>query len=87
MVAPSYVEAIAKMNNCVGSPNDDDGEEARQRTYALQFIKGAQKTLCDPYLAHLRNDFLEGHDVYPTTLQKAYNVLSRWDIPTTTATR
>ena len=25
----------------------------------------------------LRNDFLEGHDVYPTTLEKAYNVLSR----------
>ena len=87
VVAPSYVEVIAKKNNRAGSPNDDDRAEAKQQTYALQFIKGAQKTLRDPYLAHLRNDFLEGNDVYPTTLEKAYNVLSCRDNQTTTGPR
>ena len=71
VIAPTYVEAIAKKNNCAGSATDEDREEAKQRTYALQFIKGAQKSLHDPHLAHLRRDFLEGHDMYPTILEKA----------------
>ena len=37
VVSPSNVEAIAKKNNRAGLPSDDDKEEAKQQTYALQF--------------------------------------------------
>ena len=43
---------------------------------AIQFIKGTNANH-KPYLGHLRNSYLDGLDVYPNTVQEAYNILQR----------
>ena len=53
-----------------------DRAEAKQITLAIQFIKGTNANH-KPYLTHLRNSYLDGLDVYPNTVQKAYNILQR----------
>ena len=53
-----------------------DHEEAKQIALSIQFIKG-NNTSHKPYLTHLRNSNLDGLDVYPNTVQEAYNVLQR----------
>ena len=53
-----------------------DNEEAKQIALAMQFIKGTNASH-KPYLAHLRNSYLDGLDVYPNTVQEAYNILQR----------
>ena len=51
-----------------------DREEAKQIALAIQFIKGTNANH-KPYLSHLRNSYLDGLDVYPNTVQEAYNIL------------
>ena len=51
-----------------------DNEEAKQIALAIQFIKGTNASH-NPYLAHLRNSYLDVLDVYPNTVQEAYNIL------------
>ena len=53
-----------------------DNEEAKQLALAIQFIKGTNASP-KPYLAHLRNSYLDGLDIYPNTVQEAYNILQR----------
>ena len=53
-----------------------DNEEVKQIALAMQFIKGTNASH-KPYLAHLRNSYLDGLDVYPNTVQEAYNILQR----------
>ena len=53
-----------------------DNEEAKQIALAIQFIKGTNASH-KPYLAHLRNSYLDRLDVYPNTVQEAYNILQR----------
>ena len=53
-----------------------DNEEAKQIALAMQFIKGTNASH-KPYLAHLCNSYLDGLDVYPNTVQEAYNILQR----------
>ena len=53
-----------------------DKEEAKQIALAMQFVKGTNASH-KPYLAHLRNSYLDGLDVYPNTVQEAYNILQR----------
>ena len=55
-------------------PVATDNEEARQIALAMQFIKGTNASH-KPYLAHLRNSYLGGLDIYPNTVQEAYNIL------------
>ena len=59
-----------------GAPTAADREEAKQIALAIQFIKGTNANH-KPYLSHLRNSFLDGLDVYPSTVQEAYNILQR----------
>ena len=58
------------------APTDADQEEAKQMALAIQFIKGTNASH-KPYLSHLRNSYLDGLDVYPNTVQEAYNILQR----------
>ena len=51
-----------------------DRAEAKQIALAIQFIKGTNANH-KPYLTHLRNSYLDGLDVYPNTVQEAYNIL------------
>ena len=51
-----------------------DREEAKQIALVIQFIKGTNANH-KPYLSHLRNSYLDGLDVYPNTVQEAYNIL------------
>ena len=53
-----------------------DNEDAKQIALAIQFIKGTNASH-KPYLAHLRNSYLDRLDVYPNTVQEAYNILQR----------
>ena len=53
-----------------------DHEEAKQIALTIQFIKGTNASH-KPYLSHLRNSYLDGLDVYPNTVQEAYNILQR----------
>ena len=57
-------------------PVATDNEEAKQIALAIQFIKGTNASH-KPYLAHLRNSYLDRLDVYPNTVQEAYNILQR----------
>ena len=51
------------------------GRAAWQRSTS-SFIKGTNANH-KPYLSHLRNSYLDGLDVYPNTVQEAYNILQR----------
>ena len=51
-----------------------DHEEAKQIALTIQFIKGTNASH-KPYLSHLHNSYLDGLDVYPNTVQEAYNIL------------
>ena len=53
-----------------------DRAETKQIALAMQFIKGTNANH-KPYLTHLRNSYLDGLDVYPNTVQEAYNILQR----------
>ena len=57
-----------------GIPTAADWAEAKQIALAIQFIKGTNASH-KPYLTHLRNSYLDGLDVYPNTVQEAYNIL------------
>ena len=57
-----------------GVPIVADQEEAKQIALAIQFIKGTNASH-KMYLRHLRNSYLDGFDVYPNTVQEAYNIL------------
>ena len=59
-----------------GVPAVADWAEAKQIALAIQFIKGTNASH-KPYLSHLRNSYLDGLDVYPNTVQEAYNILQR----------
>ena len=53
-----------------------DNEEAKQIALAMQFIKGTNVSH-KPYLAHLHNSYLDRLDIYPNTVQEAYNILQQ----------
>ena len=53
-----------------------DHEEAKQIALTIQFIKGTNASH-KPYLSHLRNSYLDRLDVYPNTVQEAYNILQQ----------
>ena len=57
-----------------GEPIAADHEEAKQIALMIQFIKGTNASH-KPYLSHLWNSYLDGLDVYPNTVQEAYNIL------------
>ena len=59
-----------------GEPAEADHEEAKQIALTIQFIKGTN-TSHKPYLSHLRNSYLDRLDMYPNTVQEAYNILQR----------
>ena len=59
-----------------GEPAAADHDEANQIALTIQFIKGTNASH-KPYLSHLRNSYLDGLDVYPNTVQEAYNILQR----------
>ena len=56
--------------------NDDDWIEERSQEQAIQFIRGTNANH-KGYLCHLQNSYLDGHDNYPRTVHKAYNILRR----------
>ena len=53
-----------------------DHEEAKQMVLTIQFIKGTNASH-KPYLSHLHKSNLDGLDVYPNTVQEAYNILQQ----------
>ena len=75
----ALVQQIAVSNgniNVLGTaePLDTDRAVAREQALAIRFIRGANSQHKE-YLVHLRNSFLDGHDIYPAMLHEAYNIL------------
>ena len=69
----ALIQQVAEQHGS-GVPTAADQEEAKQIALAIQFIKGTNANH-KPYLSHLRNSYLDGLDVYPNTVQEAYNIL------------
>lgn len=66
--------SIATKNGCPEEPNNKDKRQAKEIAMAIQFIRGTNSKF-QGYVTHLRNSYLEHHNVYPATLHTAYNVL------------
>jgi hypothetical protein len=57
-------------------PDDADRASCQEMSLAIRFIRGPNSNY-KSYLTHLRNSYLDGNNVYPTTLHEAYNILQR----------
>ena len=57
-----------------GVPIAANHEKTKQMTLTIQCIKRTNASH-KPYLSHLPNSYLDGLDVYPNTVQEAYNIL------------
>ena len=71
----ALIQHVAEQHGS-GVPIAADHEEAKQITLAIPFIKGTNASH-KPYLSHLHNSYLDGLDVYPNTVQEAYNILQQ----------
>ena len=54
--------------------NDNDHKETNQMALVIQFIHGTNLHH-KAYLHHLGNSFLDGMDLYPSTIHETYNIL------------
>jgi hypothetical protein len=76
----ALVNDVAVRNGNVGPdhgraiPDDADCASCREMSLAIWFIRSANSNY-KSYLTDLRNSYLDGNDVYPTTLHEAYNIL------------
>jgi hypothetical protein len=75
----ALVQQVAMSNGHVNAarttqPTDTDRATAREQSMAMRFICRVSGTY-KSYLTHLHNSFLDGSDLYPTTLHEAYNIL------------
>ena len=70
------VNEVAADNGRANNPNDVDWEAACQQALAIRFVRGTNDG-CKSHCTHLRNSHLDGHDVCPSTLHEACNVLQR----------
>jgi hypothetical protein len=82
----ALVNDVAVRNGNVGPsgeaiPDDADCTSCQEMSLAIRFIHGANSNY-KSYLTHLRNSYLDGNDVYPTTLHEAYNILQRCETDT-----
>ena len=78
MVADTALVQHAAEQHGRDEPVAADHEEAKQIALTIQFIKGTNASH-RPYLTHLCNSYLDRLDVYPNTVQEAYNILQRRD--------
>ena len=73
----ALVLAIAEGHGRRNNPTNEDKMEADQQALAIRFIRGANYRY-ESYRKHLRNQMMEGNDVYPPTLVEAYDRLQQW---------
>ena len=59
-----------------GTIRDSHIQDAKEQTLAMVFIKNSNRDFA-AYRDHLKARFLEGTDVYPKTLAKAFSILFR----------
>jgi hypothetical protein len=82
----ALVNDVAFRNGNVGPdgkaiPDDADRASCREMSLAILFIRGTNSNY-KSYLTHLHNSYLDGNNVYPMTLYKAYNILQRRETDT-----
>jgi hypothetical protein len=76
--APSkVVDFVADKNGRHAAATDADVTEDKERYLAICFLRSVNNKYSS-YLDHLRNRFLDGQEIFPSTLHQAYN-------PTTTS--
>jgi hypothetical protein len=52
--------------------------EGQQEYLAVAFLLNADRTRYASYLQGVENDYLQGQDKYPKTVEEAHNVLTNW---------
>jgi hypothetical protein len=76
-IAPSTVgDFVADKNGRRAAATDADVTEAKERYLAICFLQSVNNKYSS-YLDHLRNSFLDGQEILPSTLHQAYNILQR----------
>ena len=53
-------------------------EESTERSTAIAFLLGCDRSRYGKLIEDLENDFLQGRDNYPTTVVAVYNLLTNW---------
>jgi hypothetical protein len=64
------------LNNLQNVPYEADHNIAQEQALAVLFILGLDEIYIS-YVTQFRNCFLEGNDIYPTTVNQAYNILQQ----------
>ena len=67
-----YVDELAHKNGRTGNATEADRNEAQTRMIANRFIRACQQK---EYEAHLHNNFLDQHNIYPATLADARAII------------
>jgi hypothetical protein len=80
---PSLVDAEltrAGVNRETATPDELEQAEAavHEQILAVGLLYGSDRTRYGKMLEDLKNDYIQGTDNYPTTLQQAYNLLVHW---------
>ena len=76
---PKMLEMVGVTNNKdVGDLTEDERHSAREQYLAVAFIFGSDRGRFSRLLDKLQNDYLQGYDGYPKTVQSAYSLLTNW---------
>jgi hypothetical protein len=76
IVPSTVVDFVAGKNGRIGFETSADVAEANELYLATCFLQSVGPKFTS-YLRHLRDGFLDGQNLYPSTLQQAYNILQR----------
>jgi hypothetical protein len=76
LVPSTIVDYVADKNGHQGIVLAADRTEANELYLATCFLQSVNQNYSS-YLDHLRDSFLDGQEVYPSTLHQAYNILQR----------
>ena len=84
-VVASVADAAGRDPNNPKDWLDEDYVRARKMVVCTRYIR-AMNSSHDNYRAHVRNQFIDGADVYPNNLHEAYNKSQRWNGESTQST-
>jgi hypothetical protein len=87
---PGIVKMIMKkkgLTTMTEDERDDIEVEAQEMYLAAALLMNADRTRYASFIQDLENDYLQGQDNYPKTVEQAYNVLTNWRKDPNSATR
>jgi hypothetical protein len=76
---PKMLETMTTSNNKnIEELTDDERQSTKEQYLTLAFIFGADRGRFSQLINKLQNNYLQGYDGYPKTVQSAYSLLSNW---------